>query len=398
MLSTVSQFNLNTNYKKFYKNFTFKENPAINRENTDIFLKEPNNFSENKQKLSDQQKNFLMHYIASTILISSLIGVFVYFLKNKGKLSSSEFSNIEDYKFESLKNNANIPTLDNCKGINKNLKLILQHQLKLAGADKEILKEAGTPETTNRFLLSGPPGVGKTYFSKVYAKTLNAEYLEVLFSDLNSRWVGEVEEKMGSVFKKIIQQAEKNPDKKYVVTFNEIDSMLLPVEHLTGGSGSTHFATLRRERSTFLTYIDKLQNEVPNVTVIGTTNLSPQNKNLDGAAMSRFQNVTEISYPDSDCLYEAMKLALEEIKGSGKFITENDEKLKELTKTMADRKSSFRNLEYIINEAKSRFLDKKIDDRNADFKFKYLENAQKNLQRTDGEREFSNNTKNIKLD
>ena len=83
MLSTVSQFNLNTNYKKFYKNFTFKENPAINRENTDIFLKEPNNFSENKQKLSDQQKNFLMHYIASTILISSLIGVFVYFLKKK---------------------------------------------------------------------------------------------------------------------------------------------------------------------------------------------------------------------------------------------------------------------------------------------------------------------------
>ena len=389
MINAVSQICLSPYSKTRLKNVSFKENSAENSIETDIFQKDTET-SKNEKKLSDQQKKFLIDYFAGTVLISALIGAFVYLYRNKGKNHTDDFMNIENYKFESLKDNIKVPVLDTCKSINKDLKRILQHQLRLANADKKVLEEAGSPYVANRFLLSGPPGVGKTYFSKIYAKALDADYMEILFSDLNSRWVGESEEKMDLLFKNIINTAKKNPNKKYVVTFNEIDSLVLPVEQLTGGSGSTHFASLRRQRSIFLTYIDKLQNEVPNVTVIGTTNMSPQNKNLDGAAMSRFQNVTEIPYPDGDCLYEAIKIRLENVKGKDKFISENDDKLKNLAKIMAERKFSFRNLEYIINEAKSSYLDEKIYNENAGFKYEYLENAQKRLQKSDGEREAVN--------
>lgn len=389
MINPISQISLNSYYKNYPKRISFKEIQPAASGSDDFFSLEDDLKNQGKQKLSSQQKKFLTNYILSTILLSAMIGTGVYLYKKKFKNFSNGFASIKDYEFQSLKDNPKIPTLENGKSINNELKKILQYQVKLAKADRTVFEEAGSPEAANRLLLSGPPGIGKTFFSKVYAKTLDADYLEVLFSDLNSRWVGEVEEKMGTLFKNIIAQAKKNPDKKFVVTFNEIDSILLPVEQLTGGSGSTHFATLRRERSTFLTYIDKLQAEVPNVTVVGTTNLSPQNNNLDGATMSRFQKITEIPYPDKDSLYEAIKLNLEKIKGKDKFINDNDDKLKNLAQVMEQRKFSFRNLEYVINEAKSAFLADKINDKNVDFQFKYLENAQKSLQKTDGEREVS---------
>lgn len=352
---------------------------------------------DNGSKYTEQQQKYIRNWLVGMLLASAVIGGAVGIYRDKIKhLFKKVFKGDESLIFVSLKNNPKVLALDDCKSLNKDLKKMLEHQIKLANADKNILEEVGKPDAANRFLLSGPPGVGKTYFSKIYAKTLDAEYAEVLFSDLNSKWVGEVEEKMAAAFNAIISKARQNPKKKYVVTFNEIDSMLLPVEYLNGRSGgSTFFANLRRERSTFLTYIDKLLDEASNVTVIGTTNLSPKSKNLDGATMSRFQNTIEIPYPDKDCLFEAIKINLEKIKGSNDFILNNEDKLKSLAGNMAERKYSFRNLEYVINEAKSGYLEAKLDNKNAKFKFEYLENAHKSLKKTDGERGAADTIKEI---
>ncbi len=194
---------------------------------------------------------------------------------------------------------------------------------------------------------------------------------------------------MSAIFKKILKTANKNTDKKYVVTLNEIDSVINPAEQLFGGSGSTHFASLRRQRSLFLNYYDKIINETNNVTIIGTTNLSPSSKLLDSASMSRFQNIIEVPYPDNDCLYEALKINLEKVKDKDIFIEKNEQALKKIADTMAKRKFSFRNLENMVNSAKTEFLVDKLKDKNTPFHYKYLDNALKKILKSDGEREIS---------
>ena len=101
--------------------------------------------------------------------------------------------------------------------------------------------------------------------------------------------------------------------------------------------------------------------------------------------MSRFQNLIEVPFPDKDCLYEALKMNLDKIKNKDKFITDNDTNLKNLAQKMADRKFSFRNLEYIINDAKGYHLDDKMNGKNGDFKFEYLKQAEEKLKVSDGE-------------
>ena len=64
--------------------------------------------------------------------------------------------------------------------------------------------------------------------------------------------------------------------------------------------------------------MELLKEKAPNVTIIGTTNISPKNNGLDGAAMSRFQNLIEVPFPDKDCLYEALKMNLDKIKNKEK--------------------------------------------------------------------------------
>lgn len=288
--------------------------------------------------------------------------------------------------FESLKDNIKVPTLDNCKSVNKNLKEILKRQVNQLKAGTDIISETGEPQASNRLLLYGTPGTGKSFFSKIFAKSIDAEYMEVMHSDYNSMWVGEGVDNLKKIFEGILKTAKANPNQKYVVTFNEIDAMVAPISNLSSSSSkSTHWVSLLEERSVFLNYLELLKEKVPNVTIIGTTNISPKNKGLDGAAMSRFQNLIEVPFPEKDCLYEALKMNLDKIKNKDKFISDNDAELQNLAQKMADRKFSFRNLEYVVNDAKGAHLDDKMNGKNVDFQIEYLKNAEEKLKLSDGE-------------
>ena len=68
------------------------------------------------------------------------------------------------------------------------------------------------------------------------------------------------------------------------------------------------------------------------------------------------------------------------------FNGENNEKqLKELAKLMSQREFSFRNLEYIVNKAKTKNLENKLKNSSDDFKFDYLQEAVNSLTHSDGE-------------
>ena len=319
--------------------------------------------------------------------LTLLFGTFLWNLKTLIELSKNKSRHmpVNLRPFESLKNNLKIPNLENCKSVNKDLKTVLQRQVNQLKAGADVLAETGEPQASNRLLLYGTPGTGKSFFSKIFAKSINAEYMEVMYSDFNSMWAGEGVDNLKKVFEGILKTAKKNPNQKYVVTFNEIDSVVQPVEKLTASTKGTHFLSKLEERSVFLNYLELLKEKTPNVTVIGTTNISPKNNGLDGAAMSRFQNLIEVPFPDKDCLYEALKMNLDKIKNKDKFITDNDTNLKNLAQKMADRKFSFRNLEYIINDAKGYHLDDKMNGKNGDFEFEYLKQAEEKLKVSDGE-------------
>ena len=319
--------------------------------------------------------------------LTLLFGTFLWNLKTLIELSKNKSRHmpVNLRPFESLKNNLKIPNLENCKSVNKDLKTVLQRQVNQLKAGADVLAETGEPQASNRLLLYGTPGTGKSFFSKIFAKSIDAEYMEVMYSDFNSMWAGEGVDNLKKVFEGILKTAKKNPNQKYVVTFNEIDSVVQPVEKLTAPTKGTHFISKLEERSVFLNYLELLKEKAPNVTIIGTTNISPKNNGLDGAAMSRFQNLIEVPFPDKDCLYEALKMNLDKIKNKDKFITDNDTNLKNLAQKMADRKFSFRNLEYIINDAKGYHLDDKMNGKNGDFEFEYLKQAEEKLKVSDGE-------------
>ena len=347
-----------------------------------------------RRKIVEQNERqiFVLGLLSMVVLLGSLFHNMNIFKKTSNKVSKSDAS-VFIREFESLKDDASVPTIENCKSINADLKAILQNQINYAKAEKDIISEAGNPKPSNRFLLYGPAGVGKSYFAKIYAKSLDADYMEVLYSDFNSMWSGEGVENLMKVFESILETAQNNSNKKHVVVFNEIDTLVQPAEKFSRVTAGTYYLTKLEERSVFLNYLQILKEKTPNVTVIGTTNISPKNNRLDRAAMSRFQNLVEVPYPEADCLFEALKLNLEQIKDSKQFIKNNNQEIQNLAKRMADRKFSFRNLEYVVNDAMNYHLNDMVEGKKNKFKFDYIKKAEQNLKYSDGELEAAKELK-----
>jgi transitional endoplasmic reticulum ATPase len=69
------------------------------------------------------------------------------------------------------------------------------------------------------FLLSGPPGAGKSAFARHLAEKLDLELIEKRYSDLVSMWLGESEKAIAIAF-------EEAADLRAFLVFDEADSLL----------------------------------------------------------------------------------------------------------------------------------------------------------------------------
>ncbi len=386
MIFPITQYNLSKNVYPNFKN-TSSQNTLAHNQPFYLSKRFENIKTEDDFRKAQLEQNERSIAI-STITAFLMAACAAFYILGIGKPSSKgglqNLPNIYFHGFEGLKDNPKIPTLETCKSINKTLKEYLEIQLKQSKASAEIAEETGIAPISNRLLLYGPPGAGKSFFAKIYAKSLDAEYTEVLFSDFNSKWVGEGVENLKYIFEAILSTASKNPDKKYVVTFNEIDAIVLPLGRLARNS-SGHEISKIEERSVVLNYMEILKEKVPNVTIIGTTNLSPRNNGLDKAAMSRFQNLVEVPYPDKEALFEALKMNLKEIKNIEEFITQNEQELKKLAEIMSKRKFSFRNLENMVDKSKQYYQLDVMEGKKEGFKISYLTKSEKLINLSDGE-------------
>jgi len=108
-------------------------------------------------------------------------------------------------------------------------------------------------------LLFGPPGTGKTLLAKAVANESNANFISVKGPELISKWVGESEKAVRSIFKRARQVAPA------IVFFDELDS-------IAPKRGSEMGAKVgERIVDQLLTEMDGLE-ELTGVVVIGATN------------------------------------------------------------------------------------------------------------------------------
>lgn len=168
--------------------------------------------------------------------------------------------------------------------------------------NKEIFKEHNLP-TTNKILLHGATGNGKTSFARKIAKDLELPFYEVNCSKLIDSKLGKSSENIHDILTKL-----KEP---CVLFADEIDTITLK------RGNSRDNAEYDRTQNSFLINIEKLSEDV---LFIGATNRLSE---IDDAAKRRFDLIHEMEEPSTVNKSDYLDML---IKEKGIEISEDDKK------------------------------------------------------------------------
>lgn len=175
-------------------------------------------------------------------------------------------------------------TWDDVGGLEE-VKRQLKEMVELPLEKPEAFKRLGI-KPAKGILLYGPPGTGKTLIAKAVANESNANFISIKGPEIMSKWVGESEKAVRTIFKKAKQVSPA------IVFLDEVDS-IAPRRGSGGDSNVTE-----RVVNQLLTSMDGME-DLDRVTVIAATNRPDI---VDPAILrpGRFDRLVLVPIPDAD--------------------------------------------------------------------------------------------------
>jgi vacuolar protein-sorting-associated protein 4 len=153
----------------------------------------------------------------------------------------------------------------------------------------------GSRKPWKGILLYGPPGTGKTHLAKACATEASATFFTISSSDLVSKWMGESERLVKSLFE---MAREGQPS---IIFIDEVDSLC----GARGESGESDAA--RRIKTELLGQMDGVKQDSGSLLVLGATN-TPWD--LDTAIRRRFEKRIYIPLPEAEARTTMLKLSM----------------------------------------------------------------------------------------
>ena len=169
-------------------------------------------------------------------------------------------------------------------------------------------------------LLFGPPGTGKTMIAKAIASECKSTFFNISASSLTSKWVGESEKTVKSLFKIAYKKVPS------IIFIDEIDSIL------SKRSGSENEAT-KRLKTEFLIQFDGLgSNTNARLLVIAATN---RPMDLDEALLRRLPKRVYCGPLDENGRFEFIKKVINRVETNL-----SDDDIREIAKRTNDYSNS----------------------------------------------------------
>ena len=149
----------------------------------------------------------------------------------------------------------------------------------------------GLRQPSRGMLMYGPPGTGKTFLAKCTASEANCNFFSLSASALTSKWVGEGEKMVKTLFQLAAVIAPS------IIFIDEIDSLL--TARVEGEQEST-----RRMKTEFLVQMDGISSQSTSIFFMASTNVPWE---IDQAVLRRFPIKTYIGLPNQSQRIKILK-------------------------------------------------------------------------------------------